>query len=480
MSDDEPSKEGAPASAEDSEDRRLRRTGRHLLFSLIAVGLFGLAFLALYLLTPDREPPPGPSPAPSPSPTVVTDNLTVLIQASTREGAMGNMLTAVQPLPQGAANRAVLLSLPHDLVVAAPGAEEQVLADTIGSLDTLRPTAAVAATLGVHIDASWRLERKALAGLVDSVNGVVVDVSERTRIRDEDSQLVVALRPGVQRLSGTTASWYAVGEVIGGTDSQQAQRFAEVLTKTLARLPGDELAIRESLTALGTLAPSTIATQDLAAYLNELSGAIRQGALTSATLPTTSFLEGPADLRWTDFEEATPLLRRTLPDSLWQADVDGPARVLVRVPPRRAGWTGYVRNTLAGAGFVFVDGRGTRDSSKPTSLLVRGNPRWAQRLGQLLAIPRSATRVVAAPTVPPPRGLPWADADLTLGPAYVPGVGDPRVSPAASAPARPERSGAREPATAPNHRHDTARPRPPAIRGTAAAQASRGRDAAHP
>lgn len=417
---------------DDHERRRLRRTGRHLVFTVAAVALFGLAFLGVYLWSQGREPPPGPGPSPSPSPTVVSDNLTVLIQAATRDGAMGNMLTAVQPDPQRARNLAVLLSMPHNLVVAAPGAEEQELATTIGSLDTLRPTAAVAATLGVHIDASWRLDRKAMAGLVDSVNSVTVNVTERLRIRDEDGQLVVTLRPGTQRLSGTIASWYAVGDVIGGTDSEQAERFADVLTKTLARLPDDDLAIRESLTALGTLAPSTIATQDLASYLAELAASIRQEAVTSATLPTTQFLAGPVALRWTDFTEATPLLRDMLPDSLWLAGTDGPPRVLVRVPPQRPGWTGYVRSVLAGAGFVFVDGRGMPDPQPRTTLLVRGDPVWALQLEKLLAIPRRATTVVAAPTVPPPRGLPWADADLTLGPDYVPGVGDPRVRSTAS------------------------------------------------
>lgn len=443
--------ESGPASSgdqgdghpDDDERHRLRRTGRHLLFSLLAVGVFGLAFLGVYLWSPGREPPPGPGPAPSPSPTVVTDNLTVLIQASTREGARGNILTAVQPDPQRARNLSVLLSMPHNLVVAAPGAEQQVLADTIGSLDTLRPTAAVAATLGVHIDASWRLDRKALAGLVDSVNGVTVEVAQRLRIRDEDDQLVVTLRPGTQRLSGTNASWYAVGDVIGNSESAQAARFADVVTKTLARLPDDDLAIRESLTALGTLAPSTIATQDLASYLAELSAGIRQGATTAATVPTTRFLAGPVALRWTNFAEAAPQLRRMLPDSLWQAGVDGSPRALVRVPPQRPGWSGYVRNTLAGAGFVFVDGRGTPDPQPRTTLLVRGDPVWALQLERLLAIPRRATSVVAAPTVPPPKGRPWADADITLGPDYVPGVGDPRARPTTAASgARADDSGA--------------------------------------
>lgn len=427
------------ADEHQAEARRLRRTGRHLLFSLAAVALFGLAFLAVYLWTPRREPPPpDPSPSPSPSPTVVADNLTVLIQASTRNGATGNMVTAVQPLAGG--SQAVLISLPRDLVVAAPGAEQQLLVDTVASLDTLRPTAAVAATLGLHVDASWRLDRKALAGLVDSVNGVSVEVPRRTRIRDEEGELVVTLRPGVQRLSGTTASWYAVGDVVGGTDLQQAGRFAEVFTKTLARLPDDDLAIRESLTALGTLAPSTIATQDLASYLDELGTAVRSGAVTSATVPTTLVQLGLFGLRWADFTAATPLLRRLLPDSLWRAGADGPPRVLVRVPAGRTGWTGYVRNTLAPAGFVFVDGRGTPGPARRTRLLVRGDPVWAQQLERLLTIPRSATTVRPAPTGRPPTGIPWADADLTLGPTYVPGVGDPLAAPAAT-PSGTRRSG---------------------------------------
>lgn len=420
---------------EHAEQHRLRRTTRHLILSIAAVAVFGLALLAVTVLVPRPEPvPPSPSPSPSPSPGPLDpQQQTVLIQASTSAGAFGNVLTAHS---EAADPNGVLLAIPSDLVVSSPGVPAQPLSDTIDSIDTLRPAAAVAATLGVRVDASWRLDRKALAGLVDSVSGITVTVPERVRVRDEDGQVVLALRPGRQRLSGTSASWYAVGPVPDQTDLQASARFEEVLLRTLARLPDSDLDIREALTALGALAPSTIATQDLAVYLHDLSEAVRVGAVTRATVPSTQLRLGTdrddngvitnVDYRWTDYAQAAPLVRDVLPAALWEAGVQGPARALVMQPATEPGWLGYADAALSGAGFVFVDGRGTPHRSvRRSSVTVRGPAEWGRDVAATLGIPADRVAVEAAATTGhPPKGAPWADVDVTLGRRWVPGAGD--------------------------------------------------------
>lgn len=416
---------------EEAERHRLRRTTRHLLQSVGAVVLFGLALVGLYFLVPRTPdpPPPVPNPTPSGSP-VQPQQQTLLIQATTAAGALGSVLTGYAPAAGGSG---VLLAVPADLVVAAPGVPPQPLQQTVATIDTLRSATTLAATLGVRVDATWRLDRKALAGLVDSVSGITVTVPSRVRVRDEEDEVVLVLRPGRQRLSGTDASWYAVGSVPEQTDLAATARFDEVLLRTLARLPDSDVAIRESLTALGALAPSTIATQDLATYLRDLSATIRAGALVRGAIPSTQVRLGLSrdedgvttqiTYRWTDYREATPLIRAALPAALWQVGVQGPPRVLVLAEAEQPGWLGYADGALTGAGFVFVDGRGTRHGTGERShVLGRGSAARAPEAAATLGIPEE--QVETSKAQPVPVGRPWADVDVNLGRTWTPGGGD--------------------------------------------------------
>ena len=94
---------------------------------------------------------------------------------------------------------------------------------SVASLDSQRPATLVGATTGIRIDASWRMDRKALAGLVDPAGGVTVMIDRRTRILDDQGAVALTLRPGRQRLSGFAASWYAV-ERSRATTPQPPQR----------------------------------------------------------------------------------------------------------------------------------------------------------------------------------------------------------------------------------------------------------------
>lgn len=399
-----------------TESLRKRRTKRHLFLSLAAIVIFGSSFAALYYQTQDEpEPPPTPTRSPSASPTVADVQPTILVQATGDEGATANMLTGVGAGPEP---RAILISMPGDLILngATPGSS---LYMPLADIDTRSVGPIMSATLGVRIDGSWNMDRKAYAGLIDSIGGVSVTVPQRTRVRDGSGQVVLALPPGRSQLTGADGSWYAVGTINDETPSAAEARAALVFNEVLQGLPTNTTAVRETLTSLGALAPATIPTQDLADYLVQLTTAMRTGETDAFRLPTTTIPIGRDKFEWTDFAQATPLLRRSLPLAQWSTQDGNPPRVLVMNGTARPGYIGSTRAAIAGLGFLFVDGRGTPTSARSQSeVQVRGVQPWGKQVAAALDLPDSA--ITSQPVREQPDGPPWANVDVTLGQDYSP------------------------------------------------------------
>jgi hypothetical protein len=404
------------------ESARRRRTSQHLIFSIMAVLMFGSALGALYWTGGDSPTPlpttsASPSPTPTPTPTVATVQPTVLIQANSDSGAEVNLLTA---LSVGDASRAIVVSLQPDLMVSAPGVGSESIRTTVSSIDTLRAPAAVSATLGVRVDGSWRLDRKALAGLVDAAGGMTVRNRKVIRVRDASGDVVLRVRSGKRELTGAEASWYAVGQVKGQSESEAMARGLAVFEHSLGELPDDTTKVRETLTSLGALAPTTIGAQALAEYLVDLGEALRSGSIVSYPVPTTSISIGESNYHWVDFNKATPKFRKTLPWAQWNTAAGLPPRVLVRSGTGQPGWIGSTRVAVEGLGYVFVDGRGTpSEASATSSVTVRGIQPWGQSLALALGLPEDSVGAVADVTTPP-TGQPWADVDVVLQSDYVP------------------------------------------------------------
>ena len=106
-----------------------------------------------------------------------------------------------------------MLSLPRDLWVAVPGAGENRInvAYTIGGADLARYT--VAQFLGVPIHYHVVVGLAGFREVVDLIGGIVIDV--KRPLKDDhfpDNQYGVQrifLHPGLQRMDGETALWYA-------------------------------------------------------------------------------------------------------------------------------------------------------------------------------------------------------------------------------------------------------------------------------
>lgn len=404
------------------EHARRRRTARHLMLSVMAVAMFAGAIGALYWSDggssqPDSSASASASASASPSPTVAALQPTVLIQANGDSGAEVNVLTALSP---DAESQAILISLPPDLMVSAPGAGSESVRATVSSIDTLRAPSAVSATLGVRVDGSWRLDRKAFAGLIDAAGGYTVKSKKRIRIRDGSGEVVLRIRLGKNALTGAEASWYAVGEVKGQSEAAARARGLKVFEHSLTELPNDVTEVRDTLTALGALAPTTIGAQTLAEYLVNLGEALRDGTTISFPVPTTKFPIGQTNYQWVNFNRATPKFRKTLPLALWNTSPGLPPRVLVMSGTGVPGWIGSTRATIEGLGYVFVDGRGTPVKQEAeSSITVRGIQSRGTDLDVALGLPPESVGAVASETTAP-EGKPWADIDVVLQSDYGP------------------------------------------------------------
>jgi hypothetical protein len=229
---------------------------------LVAVGalMIVLAFGAVALVRSEGAPAPAPSPGPE------SGVRTLLLQVLDDQGyARGNVVIGVDT--DAVESGSDLLAVPASLLVSL-GDDSVTLGTTAQSSDTLAAVTAVEESLRLRIDAGLTLDRLALAGLVDGVGGVWVELDrpvllpaigtgERRRV----------LGPGQVSLDGIAAADYAVLRLPGEGEEERTERLLDVLGKTLARLPVTQQQIRQVLTSLGSLAPSTVPTDELAPLL---------------------------------------------------------------------------------------------------------------------------------------------------------------------------------------------------------------------
>ena len=274
---------------------------------VVAAGalLIVLGFGAIALVRSDAQPQPDPSPAPTPV------ERTLLLQVLDNEGyALGNVVIGIEP--PGEPETTTFLEVPASLLVPA-GDDSITLGQTPGAPDTLAAVDGLRSELGLRIDAGLSLDRLAFAGLVDAVDGVWVKLPEPIAIRGEEPEEVRLLPTGWIKMDGVTAADYAVARVPGETDADRMARFGLVLDLVLAQMPVGDERIRQLLTSLGSLAPSTVPTQELVPFFLQMSSDVRFERTEYAVLPVDLIRGGlrPASV---PSAEAEPLVQELFPD----------------------------------------------------------------------------------------------------------------------------------------------------------------------
>ena len=277
---------------------------------VVVLGLGGLSLI----LSGESEPEPSPSPT-STRPV----ERTLLLQVLDAEGyALGNFVLGVEQEPDST----TVLTVPASLLVGA-GDDTRTLGMTPKSTDTLAAVKGIGATLNLRVDAALTLDRLAFAGLVDAVDGIWVELPTAVRVPEvgEPAQ-TRTLGPGWVKLDGLAAADYAVLRLPGEDEQARIARVQQVVGLALEGLPRNAERMRQLLTSLGSLAQSTVPTEELVPFLLQVRWDVNFGDARYEVLPVTVVRDGvrPASV---PAPGALELVAELFPDALLEGGVTG-------------------------------------------------------------------------------------------------------------------------------------------------------------
>ena len=263
---------------------------------------------------------------PSPDPTPTQDQVeeTLFLQVLDTDGyARGNVVIGIEP--PAADPLTVFLAVPASLLVAE-GDDSVTLGTTPQSADTLAAVTAIEESLALRVDAGLQLDRLAFAGLVDAVDGVWIELDRPILLPaiGEEGRVRV-LGPGWVKMDGIAAADYAVLRIPGESEDDRIARFLGLLQEAIERMPRTEDQMRQLLTSLGSLAQSTVPTEELVPFLMSVRSDVGAGRVRTEVLPVEIIRGGarPASIAAPD---ADALVQALFPDA--------------RITPEESGMTG--------------------------------------------------------------------------------------------------------------------------------------------
>lgn len=234
--------------------------------------------------------------------------------------------------------------------------------------------------LGVRIDAGWSLQRLALAGLVDAVDGVDV-TTDVAFVRASPTGLTEVITPGEHHLNGLTAAAYATYLGVGEAETARLARFSAVLNAAILALPGDPKQVTEIVASLGSTSRVSLTSEQLTDRLLAWQTALRTNRSPVTTVPTTVIPLGSVPAYRVAPVLANALMDRDFAALRLRAPAATPTRVLLRNASGTLGATVKVRQILEQAGFVVL-------TDEPLGTLEARTS---------VAVPREVDRAVASP-----------------------------------------------------------------------------------
>lgn len=252
-------------------------------------------------------------PSPNPTPTQDLVEQTLFLQVLDGDGyARGNVVIGIEP--PGTEPLTVFLAVPASLLVA-DGDDSVTLGTTPQSADTLAAVTAIEESLGLRVDAGLQLDRLAFAGLVDAVDGVWIELDRPVLLPaiGEEGRLRV-LGPGWVKMDGIGAADYAVLRIPGESEDDRITRFLGVLREAIERMPRTEDQMRQLLTSLGSLAQSTVPTEELLPFLMSVRSDVALDRVRTEVLPV-EIIRGGARPASVAAPDADALVQALFPDA---------------------------------------------------------------------------------------------------------------------------------------------------------------------
>lgn len=343
--------------------RRLRPPSWWMWLSLAVVG-FGLT--AWLVATVRLQPSAEPSSEPTPTATAVEQS-TLLIQArNDSDLGAGNLIAGV-----GGGLPGAQLLVPSRLMVDVPSQGQRTLGQTARLIDRRASEDALGDLLALRIDGTLSLARLALAGMVDYVGGITVDVDREITVTDDSGTQTVLVPKGQAHLNGTQAAAYALAWLPDEPETARMARYSQVMTATIGALPEDQLRVEQMLTSLGGSARTTAETATVARTLLEMRDQILTGGQVVRNLPTAEPAGQGLGSVSADLVAADEVLGELLPQAQLPA-AEAKPRVVVRNGVGRAGLGARARKQLVGAGMVYINGGNAAELGQADSEILVG------------------------------------------------------------------------------------------------------------
>ncbi len=361
-----------------SQSRGRRRGAVALVIALVIVASAAIGVL----LTRSGDVEPLPVPKPSPTATLLPERPgTVLLQLKDSAGqAVVNMLLGGEPAEHSGSS----LTLPPGLLIPTPSV--MALQSTPGSADTLAAKNGVSTLLLVRVDATLALDRLALAGLVESVHGITVDVGL-----------------GTLTLDGVSAADYATQLKPGEGEEVRQERARAVVTQALRGLPETDESMRQLLASLGSLARSTATNDELVPLLEQVRADALSGNMVKADLPVTVVASGVTEAVVADQVASSRLIARMFPQDLLSTGQTPLPRLVLESAGASAGYLLKVRRQLTDSGVAVIDGGVATLPLKVSRILISAGIPRSRDLGYSIAdslgIPGWAVRASNVPPV---------------------------------------------------------------------------------
>ena len=122
------------------------------------------------------------------------------------------------------------------------------------------------------------------------------------------------LGPGWVKMDGIAAADYAVLRVPGESEDDRIARFLGVLQEAIDRMPRTEDQMRQLLTSLGSLAQSTVPTEELLPFLMSVRSDVGSERVRAEVLPV-EIIRGGARPASVAAPDADALVQALFPDA---------------------------------------------------------------------------------------------------------------------------------------------------------------------
>lgn len=283
---------------------------------------------------------------------------TLALTVQGADGVVGGLVLGVDSA------RVSTLLLPSDLLLEVADAGPQPLTRAV-SLGADPVRRGLEDTLLLRVDGVVLLDPQQLGDLVDSVGGVVVDVSDEV-VSDD---VVVAAGPD-QRLSGAQAVAYATLREDGEPVEAGLARLGEVVDGLLAALPTEPAAAQEALAAAGVAASSGMDDDELGTVVAAAAERAADGSTQSVVLPTRELTVGSTVRRGVDDEVARTELAGRFAGAVLPVAAVGEVRVVVRNGVGTPGLVGAARDRLVRAGLRYTGGGNTTEFGQTETVVL--------------------------------------------------------------------------------------------------------------